>query len=108
MNEDYDILSNWELVAHIMQHEDAHIVDKQALGIFLGHIYKWSNDDVIDSELVDDLLASLIASYVRSHYNYFTPKAQKDTPMDGEDLLAQFRDMFNIGEENDDDLENND
>ena len=102
MNDDYDTLSNWELVAHVMQHEDAHVVDKQALGIFLGHLYKWREEALIDEELVDDLLASLIASYVRSHYNYFTPSAQKDDPMDGEGLLAKFRDMFNISEEDGD------
>ena len=99
MDDEYDILSNWELTAHVMQHETAHIVDKQALGIFLGHLYKWSNDDLIDEELVDDLLAALISSYVRSHYNYFTPKAQEDNVMDGEDMLARFRDMFNIDDE---------
>lgn len=87
-------LSNWELTAHVMHHEDEIDVHKQALGIILGHLYTWSNEDRVDEELVDDLLATLITSYVRSYHNYFSPRDPAEGAMNAEEMLARFRDMF--------------
>lgn len=105
---DDSVLTSWELAAHLMHHEPEHQIDKQALGIMLGALRAWWEDDLIDDDLVEELLMEVITSYVRSYTNYFTPRpeGQQQAKMDGEAAIQAMRKMFNIGGDDDNQSDN--
>lgn len=97
-------LTSWELAAHVVGHEDNQLVDKQAIGILLGTLRRWWDDDEVDEELIEELLMELITSYVRSHFNYFTPTgAGEGNPVQSEEeAVKEMR--KNFGMEADDEV----
>lgn len=97
-------LTSWELAAHVVGHEENQLVDKQAIGILLGTLRRWWDDDEVDEELIEELLMELITSYVRSHFNYFTPTGAGDgNPVQSEEeAVKEMRE--NWGMEADDEV----
>ena len=94
-------LTSWELAAHIVGHEESQLVDKQGIGILLGALRAWWEDDFVDEELIEDLLMEFITSYVRSHFNFFTPTTSADgeQPVESvEEAVKEMRELFRMEE----------